>query len=148
MNIEPLDKIAEARIAEAFCYNLDLVAIENRMKELKTIEIEPEHIFAGGVYIRQIKIPKGTLIVGKRHRNATCNILMSGEMVLYVGNGEPPVKLRGPFLFESGKHVKKLFYCTEESVFMTVHPSEPAAVEDLEDRFIIPEEDFLKGTEQ
>ena len=39
-----------------------------------------KHTFSNGMYVREIFIPKGTLIVGKIHRHSHPNFLMQGKV--------------------------------------------------------------------
>jgi len=73
---------------------LDLIKIESEMLTQKNrIEIPERHIFSGGVYIRQIAIPAGTLVMGKRHRYETCNVLVKGVLELFPEDGSDSVTI-------------------------------------------------------
>lgn len=123
---------------------IDLAAIEARMKKLEVqIDLPVEHIFSAGVYMRSIKIPAGVLIMGKRHRGATCNILMSGKLALYVGEDQPPKIIEGPMIFTSPPMTKKFAYCIEEAVFANVIPTDETDPDKIEERVIIPEPEYL-----
>jgi hypothetical protein len=135
----------EDKILALFNTELDLVALEKEMAKFPQVEEDLEHIFAGGVYIRQLRLPKDAMIIGKRHRHSTCNVLMDGELTLYVGGGEPPQRMKGPFIFESAPNVKKMFYCHTDVVFMNFHPTKLTDLEQIEDEFIIPEREYLIG---
>ena len=41
-----------------------------------------KHSFADGIYVREIFIPKDTVIVGKIHRHDHPNFLMSGRVIV------------------------------------------------------------------
>jgi len=127
---------------ELFKQQLDLKVIEAEMKEHEPVEIPETHTFAGGVYIREIFIPAGTLIMGKRHRGKTCNILMKGELLLYVSEEDKPAHIKGPLVFESPANAKKLAFCLSDAVFMNIHPTEKTDLKEIEEEFIITEEEF------
>lgn len=141
-NVIPYRQI-EANVMNLFNQEIDICAFEKELLSLEQEEIEPEHIFSGGVYIRQIRIPKGTLIIGKRHRHATCNILMDGDLSLYVGGGSPPVRVTGPLVFESPPNSKKMGFAHKDTIFMNIHPTELTDLVEIEKEFIISEEEFL-----
>lgn len=140
-------KASEQAIIGLFNQDVDIYEIEKKLAELEQLEMEPEHIFAGGVYIRQLKLEKGSLVIGKRHRHASCNILMEGELSLFVGGGKPPVKISGPLIFESEPNVKKMVYCHTDVVFMNVHPTDKTDIDEIESEFIIPEEEYRLSIE-
>jgi hypothetical protein len=132
---------------DVFKEQLSLASIESEMNKHEQIEIPTEHTFSGGVYIRQILIPKGTIIMGKRHRHETCNILLSGELSIFMGEGQPVNRVKGPLLFTSPPLTKKLAYAHEDTIFLNIHPTEETDLEKIEDNFIIPEEEYTKQIE-
>lgn len=137
-----IEKYTQSQIMKLFETDLDIYELEQYLKTLDGIEIEPENIFSGGVYIRQITVPAGSLIIGKRHRYETCNMLLKGEMSLYVGGGKPPVRIEAPLLFTSQPGVKKMAYCHSEVIFSNIHPTQETDLETIEKEFIIPEKEY------
>jgi hypothetical protein len=137
-----LVKKTELEILSMFNLELDICSVERWLKTMRGIEIDPEHVFSGGVYIRQITVPAGSLIIGKRHRHETCNMLLSGEMSLYVGGGRPPERISGPLIFTSKPGVKKMAYCHTDVIFSNIHPTQETDLETIEKEFIIPEKEY------
>ena len=110
------------------------------------------HHFATGVYAREMSIAKGTLLVGKRHREDTINILIKGDLSMFIDedggivgeNGKPgTARISAPAVFVSKPFSKKLLYAHEDVVFLTVHYTDTQDVEEIEKRVIIPEHEFL-----
>jgi len=133
---------------EIFREQLDLAKIEKVMLEQEEqVDIPLEHTFSAGIYIRQIFIPKGTIIMGKRHRKSACNVLLCGELSLYMGEGQPTSKIKGPMLFTSAPFTKKLAYCHEDAIFMNILPTEETDLDKIEEEFIISEADYLAEIE-
>src|SRR5512146_1314613 len=99
---------------------LDLMAIETKMLEREQVDIPLTHIFSGGVYIRQVEMPAGTLVMGKRHRHETCNVLLKGKLAVFVEEGKPPMTIEGPAIFTSAPNAKKFAYCIEDAVFVNI----------------------------
>ena len=122
--------------------------LERELGKLPQLELPLVHTFSGGVYIRELTIPKGAIIIGKRHRHETCNILMKGELELWVGEGLPTRRIKGPLLFTSPPLTKKAAVCIEEAVFMNIHPTEETDLEKIEAHFIIPEKEYLELNHQ
>ena len=106
-----------------------------------------DHIFSGGVYIRQMTAPAGSLAIGKRHRYETCNMLLKGEVSVYMGGDKPSQRIKAPFQWTSPPMTKKLVYFHEDSIFVNIHPTEETDLEKIENEFIIPEEEYLKLNE-
>jgi len=129
---------------EIFRKNLDLEKLETAMKELDTIECEVQHDFSHGIYARTLKIPKGTLILGKRHRFETCNILLQGEISIYMGENQPVKRLKAPCIFNSEPGVRKLGYAHEDVLFTNIHPTEERDLDKIENSFIISDKEYLE----
>ena len=127
---------------------LNLSALEAHMKTMPgQIEIPVEHVFSGGIYLRSITIPAGALVMGKRHRGATCNILMKGKLAVYTTEHEPPTIIEAPRIFTSPPYAKKFAYCIEEAVFVNAFPTDETDPERIEARVIIPEREYLEMKE-
>lgn len=127
--------------------NLDLDELSEKMRRLEQVECKETHNFSDGVYVRELFIPKGTIILGKRHRYETCNILLSGSLQLYMGKGVGDKQINAPLLFNSNPGVRKLAYALEDTVFLNIHPTNETDLEKIEKEFIISEKEFLSTKE-
>jgi hypothetical protein len=124
---------------------LTLKDLEDELLKLEQVEIPTMHSFMGGVYIREILIPKGTLIIGKRHRHETCNILLKGTLSIFMGKHLPVKTLTGPCIFPSEPGAKKMGYAQTDAVFANIHPTYETDLEKIEEEFIIPEEEYIES---
>lgn len=136
------DEIAifKSQLNEA--YRLDNV--ERNLSEFDQVEIPLKHHFGGGIYAREILIPAGTIILGKRHRHSTLNFLVSGDLSLYMGEGVQSKRVSGPLLFESSPGARKLAYAHTDAIFINFHPTEETDLEIIEEKFIIPEQEYIE----
>ena len=140
---------AQAVGAEEKCAPLDLAKVEAAMLQQDgKIDIPVEHIFSAGVYIRQIAIPARTLIMGRRHRFETCNMLLKGVLAVYAEEGKPPIVITGPAIFTSKPFAKKFAYCLEDAVFANVIPTNKTDPDEIEKQWIIPEQEYLALKEE
>lgn len=76
--IKAIDNI-EAREPIAFAEKLAYLIY--RFHEMEQIDCPLEHEFSDGKYTRRIKIPKGTLFIGRPHKMAHQIILDSGSVI-------------------------------------------------------------------
>lgn len=130
-------------IIERFIENVpSIVALEKILSSYDQLEIPTQHIFAGGVYIRQITIPKDAFLIGKRHRYKTCDIMLSGSMVLYNGFGKEPIKITAPIITESPAFKKKMGYAYEETVWLNAFPTDSTDIDGIERDIFISEDAF------
>jgi len=123
----------------------DLLSWEGLVELLESMpqaDTPVEHTFSGGVYVRQMFIPAGTLIVGKRHRHETCNILLRGELSVYLGDGKPVTHVCGPLIMTSEPMTRKIAYCHQDTVFLNIHPTTETDLDKIEKQFIITEPEY------
>lgn len=135
-------KIEEKELA-IFKKQLSLVDLEKELLKLPQIDAPVTHNFADGIYVRELFIPKDSLIIGKRHRYETCNILLQGDLSIYMGPDIPVKRIKAPCIFNSKPGTKKMAYIHEDTIFVNVHPTKETDLEKIEDEFIISEEEFI-----
>lgn len=84
-------------------------------------------------YARQLEIPAGVLIVGKKHKQACVNIMLSGKMRLLREDGSIS-DVEAPAVFETPAGSQKIAFVFEPVRFLTIHPDafEPADIEKVE----------------
>jgi len=119
-----------------------LTDLEKEMLKLPQVECDLTHNFAEGVYVRELFIPKGSWIMGKRHRYETCNILLKGKLSLYMGLGVLAKVIEAPLIFNSKPGTKKFAYAHEDTIFLNIHPTSETDIDKIEQEFIISEEEF------
>ena len=112
----------------------------NFVSALPQVEATITHHFTEGLYTRVMRAAEGTIIVGKRHRNKTLNILMQGEMSIYLDDDKKATIMKAPHIFESEAGVSKTIYAVTDIVMANVHVTNETDLDRLEDEFIIPEE--------
>lgn len=78
-----------------------------------------KHTFSDGIYVREIFIPKGMYIVGKIHKHAHPNFLMSGEVDVVTKDGKETII--GPCSMISPAGTKRALYAKTDLVWITIH---------------------------
>lgn len=117
---------------------LDLVRVEQLMRESTRPQppIETLHYFAPGVYVREMRAPAGSVVLGCQHLTECINVVLSGKARVYT-NGEVTTLSAGS-VFTSKAGSQKLAYIEEDFRFLNIHPN-PDDCRDmptLESRFI------------
>ena len=100
-----------------------------------------KHSFADGVYVREIFIPKGELIIGKIHKHSHPNFLMSGEVSVLTEEGAK--RLKAPLSMISPAGTKRVVYAHEDTVWITIHVTEKTELSDIESEIIAKDYDEL-----
>ena len=93
-----------------------------------------KHSFADGCYIREIFNPKGELLVTKIHKVAHPFFLMKGDMTILMEDGIKRIKAPHYGITPAG--TKRLIYCHEDCVFVTVHATNETDLEKIEEEVI------------
>lgn len=111
-----------------------------------TDSYEVEHIFAEGTCTRQMKVCAGTLVIGKRHKHSTINMLLQGEMLVMSDTGLPPQVLKAPCTFVSPPGDKKMGLAITDVVWCNVFPAASNNLDEVLAEAVI-EEDAIKFKE-
>jgi hypothetical protein len=106
-------------------------------RELEPVECPLQHVFAPGAYARTMRIPAGTVIVGKIHKHAHLNILSQGT-VCVMTETEGDRQLTGPLTMVSPPGTKRAVYAVTDAVWTTVHclPTDMTDLEEIENEVI------------
>jgi len=121
----------------------NIVALEANLRHLQAEHQLPDidcpltHIFAPGMYGRQIFVPADTLVVAKIHRHAHLVIVMKGRGL--VATEEGPKHYEGPSMFVSKAGTKRVVYVQEDTVWATVHLTNETDLDKIEDELIAPD---------
>lgn len=96
-------------------------ALQEVMKAMPQTEIPVKNTFSGGVYAREVTIPKGTVAIGKVHLTEHLNICLKGDLTFLTVDG--PKRIKAPAMFSAPAGTKKLAYANEDSIWVNVHPA-------------------------
>lgn len=121
---------------------LSVDTLESAMITQPQIAIEPVHLFADGLYAREITIPAGTLLTGKIHRTRHLNIISQGDISVWSA-GEPVRRIRAPFSFVAEPGTRRVGFAHEDTVWTTIHATSETDLEQLEAVLIEPHDILL-----
>lgn len=106
-------------------------AIQRLQEAMLPIQCElppPTHHFAPGIYMRELTVPKGMLIVGKIHLHDHFLLVMSGKALVISEFGRDLVE--GGQVIQSKAGIKRVALAIEDTKFLAVHPN-PTNTTDL-----------------
>jgi len=109
------------------------------MGALPQVDCPLKHYFAPGVYIREIFMPAGSIVIGKIHKTEHFNIIQKGCVTIVREDGTHET-LKGPLTFVSYAGVQKVLYIHEDTVWSTVHITQNRDLENLEAELIEPDD--------
>lgn len=113
--------------------------LADKMAAIPQQDCPLKHYFAPGVYIREIFMPAGSIVIGKIHKTEHFNIIQKGCVTLHKEDGTREM-LTGPLTFISGPGVQKVLYIHEDTIWSTVHVTENRDLESLETELIEPDD--------
>ena len=111
--------------------------LEREMLRMEQLPIDTHHHFAPGQYAREIVIPAGTLLTGKKHKTEHLNVVSKGEITVWTEDGMRRIK--APFTFVSKPGTKRVGLAHEETVWITIHATSETDLVKLEAELIEPE---------
>lgn len=79
------------------------------------------HYFAPGLYIREVRFPAGTVVVGHIQRFAQMNVFIQGSVQMVSPSGESKV-LSAPMTF-IGEPGRKAGYILEDVIWQNIYPN-------------------------
>ena len=103
-------------------------------REMPQVKCEEKHHFGPNIYIKEVTMPAGSVIIGKSHKiEHVCN-MMSGRMIVVQEDGSK-VELVAPMTF-IGKPGRKVAYIIETVVFQNIYSTNETNIEKLENMFV------------
>ena len=119
------------KLEETLINNADGLNIEGTGKEIMTdSKIAPiKHDFADEVYIRQMSMKKGSVVVGAIHKHLHVWFLLTGHIT--VATEDTTEDYIAPCYTVSTPGVKRVILANEDSIFVNVHKN-PSNTQDID----------------
>lgn len=107
-------------------------------KEMEEHGMKPIHRFVNGLYHRELTIPPGQIVVGKRHAIEHIVMLTQGSCLCITERGQE--HMTAPMTFISPAGEKRVVMTMEEScTWVTLHPTSKTELDEIESDVIIAE---------
>ena len=136
MNINKITKDLISKSNETRVVGNGTSIIHNDIAPLK-------HLFADQLYIRQMEIKKGIMVIGAIHNHKHVWFLMTGHLT--ISDNEEVQDYEAPCYVVSKAGAQRIIYANEDSIFVNVHknPTNTESIEELEKEIVsITKEDF------
>lgn len=122
---------------------MQLEQVVGESPEPVDIEELTSHFFADGIYLRQLFIPAGVVVVGKIHRTNHLTIICCGTVRVTTDNGVE--EITGPAVFRTDVGAKKAAFAITDCVIMNPHPTKETDLVKIEEQFIAPSFEALEN---
>jgi hypothetical protein len=106
-----------------------ILRLQEAMIPLESTQPDPTHFFAPGMYLRELTVPAGMLMVGKIHKHAHFLMVLQGRAEVQSEFGCMTVE--AGHISVSPPGVKRVVLALEDTKFVTVHVN-PSNTQDLE----------------
>lgn len=93
------------------------------------------HSYGDGCYVRQIFMPKGTLIISKLHKKTHPYFVMTGVASVATENGVETIQAPYQGITQAG--TKRALYIHEDMVWTTVHVTNETDLDKIEEEIIV-----------
>lgn len=102
----------------------------------KQVDLNEQHLFADGMYCRQVMMPAGSLVVGHVHKKQAINILASGVIWIKTRMEDDWVEVSAPFVNTTPGGMRKIIYVIEDAYFMNIFRTEETEMDKLYDELV------------
>ncbi len=154
--IESLIEIPSAPLSPSE-YRVWITQIEERMSESDLCVdrhtgedkgFPLNHTIIEGMYIRELSMPAGALVVSRIHMHEHPFVIMKGRVSVF--DGESSSILEAPFRGITKVGTKRILYCHEPTVWVTFHPTDKTTLKEIDENGEITcdtfeEFDLLRG---
>jgi hypothetical protein len=100
------------------------------------------HRFTDGLYVRELFIPKDTLVTSKIHKTQHQYFLLKGKLLVWIDGVEQLIE--APYIGVTEPNTQRVVLALEDCVWATSHPNpNNETVEQIEDRILVKHENLL-----
>lgn len=121
-----------SQVAQTTSQKIEVILPE--LKKLPQVNCFEKHYFGPSLYIKEVTMPAGAIIVGKPHKVEHMCVMLQGKMVLVAEDGSKK-EVCAPMTF-IGTPGRKVAYILETTVFQNIYATEETDVEKLENMFV------------
>ena len=101
-----------------------------------------KHTYADGIYIREIFMPRGEIVISKIHKIAHPFFLIKGKISVLSEEGEK--LLQAPYYSITPAGTKRMLYTHTNTIVVTVHRTFETDLDKIEEEIIAKSFDELK----
>lgn len=106
-------------------------ALADLLRSMPAAEMPLVHRFTPGLYVREIFMPKGSLVISKIHKTEHPYVISKGHAAVWTA-GEGVVHLKAPHFGITKPGTCRVLYILEDCIWTTFHPTKETSLEILE----------------
>lgn len=111
---------------------------QTALSQIPQHEFETNHYFAGGVYAREMFIPKGYALVGKVHKFEHFFQIVRGKIIIW--SDETSTIMEAPQLVVSKPGIKRVGMALEDTICINFHRVDTQDLFEIEAQLLEPDD--------
>jgi hypothetical protein len=111
--------------------------LQSNLAALPQVDCPLVHRFTPGLYVREIFMPKGTLIISKLHKTEHPYVVSKGHARVWTEEAGV-VDIRAPHCGITKPGTRRVLLIVEDCVWTTFHPTTETDVDKIEEQIIEP----------
>lgn len=115
----------------------------SQVQEMPQVDCQTKHYFGPSLYVREVTMPAGAVVIGKPHLTEHLCIMLQGRMIVVDSDGNRK-ELVAPLTF-IGSRGRKVAYILETTVFQNIYATDETDIEKLENMFVDNSQPMLEG---
>ena len=102
------------------------------------IDLEAQHFFGEGVYVRVLSVPANHAFIGKKHKTNHVFALIQGKLAITDEYGKRAI-YNAPYFFESKAGARRSLLALTDSILMNAHATDTnKTVDEIEEALTVP----------
>jgi hypothetical protein len=115
----------------------------SQVEQMPQVDCQTKHYFGPSIYIREVTMPAGSVVIGKPHRKEHMCVMLQGRMIIVDAEGKQK-ELVAPMTFVGGAG-RKVAYILETTVFQNILATDETDIEVLENMLVDNTQPMLEG---
>lgn len=111
--------------------------IQAQLAKLPQLDLPLTHRFTPGLYIREIFMPKGSLVVSKIHKTEHPFVVSHGHAAVWTEE-TGVVQIKAPYIGITKPGTRRILFIHEDCIWTTFHPTTETDVAKIEAQIIEP----------
>lgn len=120
----------------------NVAALEKEMLKYEQLDCNLIHYFAPGIYMREVTMPAGALVIGHYHKTSNINLCLKGQLDL-IGEGGEVITITAPFIAMS-KPGRKIAYIIEDTVWVNIFNINETDLDKIEEKLFLKSEAYIE----
>ena len=115
----------------------------SQVEKMPQVDCQTKHYFGPSIYIREVTMPAGAVVIGKPHRKEHMCVMLQGRMIIVLEDGIKK-ELVAPMTFV-GSAGRKVAYIIETTVFQNILATDETDIDVLENMLVDNTQPMLEG---